>query len=239
MTTTQDIKNLGTIMGVWAHPDDETFSMAGIMAVARQNGQQVVCITATRGEAGVQDESRWPAHKLAGIRTKELKNALQLLGVTEHIFLDYPDGGCADISSGEAVECIVDIINRYKPDTIFTFGPDGLTGHSDHSTVSAWAVAASKKATKKPTLYFALQTTEQYEAMIEADRHLNVFFNIEKPPTKDQCDCDVCFCLDHDCLNLKQQALSAMPSQTEKLLHMFNEQVPDIIGTEAFALYTE
>jgi len=29
-----DIKMLGTILSVWAHPDDETFSCAGIMAQA-------------------------------------------------------------------------------------------------------------------------------------------------------------------------------------------------------------
>ena len=56
-------------MGVWAHPDDETYSMAGIMATAVKNGQQVICVTATRGEAGVQDHLRWPAHKLAEDRT--------------------------------------------------------------------------------------------------------------------------------------------------------------------------
>lgn len=239
MTSQQDIKSLGTIMGIWAHPDDETFSMGGIMAKAIQNGQQVICITATRGEAGIQDESRWPAHKLADIRTKELEAAYKVLGIKNHFWLDYPDGGCADIDEDEAVERITKLIDTYKPDTIFTFGPDGLTGHTDHSTVSKWAVAATKRAIKKPALYFAIQTTQQYTATLEADKHLNVFFNIEKPPIKDDCDCDICFCLDHDCMQLKKQALAAMPSQTEKMLTLFNEHIPDIIGSEAFALYTE
>ncbi len=235
----QDIKQLGTIMGVWAHPDDETFSMAGIMAMAAQNGQKVVCITATRGEAGVQDESRWPAHRLSDIRTNELKAALQVLGVTDHIFLDYADGGCADVDTSQAVQQITKLIDTYQPDTIFTFGPDGLTGHTDHCTVSAWTVGASKLATKKPAVYFALQTTGQYDAMMHADKHLNVFFNIDKPPTKDECDCDLCFCLDADYLALKMRALAAMPSQTDKFLTMFSDQLTDMIGTEAFTLYTD
>ncbi len=39
----EDIKKLGTILSVWAHPDDETFTCGGILATAVKNGQQVVC----------------------------------------------------------------------------------------------------------------------------------------------------------------------------------------------------
>jgi LmbE family N-acetylglucosaminyl deacetylase len=34
------INSLGTIMSVWAHPDDETFTCAGIMRQAVNNGQK-------------------------------------------------------------------------------------------------------------------------------------------------------------------------------------------------------
>ena len=52
------MKDLGTILGVWAHPDDEGYLSAGIMAQAMRNGQRVVCVTATRGEAA--DPEQWP-----------------------------------------------------------------------------------------------------------------------------------------------------------------------------------
>ena len=51
---------LGTVLGVWAHPDDETYLSAGLMAQAVRDGDRVVCITATRGEGGSLDEERWP-----------------------------------------------------------------------------------------------------------------------------------------------------------------------------------
>ena len=38
---------LGNILGVWAHPDDEAYLTAGIMARAVRNGSRVVCVTAT------------------------------------------------------------------------------------------------------------------------------------------------------------------------------------------------
>ena len=50
MITSDDVAELGTILGIWAHPDDEAYLSGGLMALARDNGQRVVCVTATRGE---------------------------------------------------------------------------------------------------------------------------------------------------------------------------------------------
>ena len=36
---------LGTLLGVWAHPDDEAYLTAGLMAVARAAGNRVVVVT--------------------------------------------------------------------------------------------------------------------------------------------------------------------------------------------------
>ncbi|TMK50033.1 MAG: hypothetical protein E6G59_10430 [Actinobacteria bacterium] len=55
----KDVSELGTILGVWAHPDDEAYLSAALMAWARRNGQRVVVVTATKGEAGTWDEERW------------------------------------------------------------------------------------------------------------------------------------------------------------------------------------
>src|SRR5205823_10115840 len=90
--TDQDSSKLGTILGVWAHPDDEAYLSAGIMGAAIEGGQRVVCVTATRGEAGSLDPERWPPETLASIREAELVACFAVLGVREHVWLDYPDG---------------------------------------------------------------------------------------------------------------------------------------------------
>lgn len=36
-----------TVLGIWAHPDDEAYLSGELMAVARDNGQRVVCLMAT------------------------------------------------------------------------------------------------------------------------------------------------------------------------------------------------
>ncbi|HEX3261549.1 MAG TPA: PIG-L family deacetylase, partial [Pseudonocardia sp.] len=53
--TITDAARLGTVLGIWAHPDDEAFLSAGLMAAARDAGQRVVCVTATLGEHGTSD----------------------------------------------------------------------------------------------------------------------------------------------------------------------------------------
>ena len=60
---------LGTMLGVWAHPDDETYLAAGLMAVGVRQGNRVVCVTATRGEEGSWDEGRWPLRPPRGTST--------------------------------------------------------------------------------------------------------------------------------------------------------------------------
>lgn len=234
----EDIKKLGTILSVWAHPDDESFTCAGIMAAAIAGGQQVVCVTATRGELGIQDESRWPADKLAEIRTAELQKALDILGISEHFFLDYSDGGCDKVPLAEGVSKILEFIKKYQPDTILTFGPDGLTGHSDHSTVSKWVAVATKDLPTKPKVFHAIELRERYENyMKQADERFNIYFNIDKPPLADESDCAICFDCDPDLCAKKVAALKAMPSQTEGLLTSFDPgTINAMMATESFVL---
>jgi LmbE family N-acetylglucosaminyl deacetylase len=136
----------GTAVGVWAHPDDEAYLTGGLMAMARDAGARVVCVTATSGERGTADPVRWPPDRLAAVRTLELERSLAILGVVEHHGLRLPDGGCADLDPAGPVAAIAEILDAVAPDTVLTFGPDGVTGHPDHRAVSAWAGAAFARA---------------------------------------------------------------------------------------------
>ena len=140
------MKDLGAIVGVWAHPDDEAYLAAGLMALARSSGSRVVCVTATAGERGAADPQRWPPDRLAALRADELARSLEILGVVEHHALGLPDGGCADLDPAGPVARIAAILDEVAPDTVLTFGPDGVTGHPDHRTVSAWTGTAAARA---------------------------------------------------------------------------------------------
>src|SRR4029453_2861005 len=91
---------LGTILGVWAHPDDDIYLMAGVMAAAVDAGQRVVDVTRTRGEGGGRDEERWPPETMGEVRTQELLRSLEVLGVHEHHFLE----GSVDVDMETGLE---------------------------------------------------------------------------------------------------------------------------------------
>ncbi len=138
-----DVSELGTTLGVWAHPDDDIYLSAGIMAAAARNGQRVVDVTATRGEGGSMDEERWPSATMGEVRTRELLRSLEILGVREHRFLE----GLVDVDMetplGDAgAPQVAAIIEEVRPDTVLTFGPEGMTGHEGHRSVSRWTTDA-------------------------------------------------------------------------------------------------
>jgi LmbE family N-acetylglucosaminyl deacetylase len=203
------------------------------MAQAVQNGQRVVCVTATKGEKGVQDARRWPAEKLADIRAAELRAGLTTLGVTEHYWLGYPDGGCADVPAQEAVQQIKEYIEQFKPATILTFGPEGMTGHEDHRAVSEW-VRESTQGTDI-AVYHAVESEECYRELRAADEKFNFFFNIERPPVEKEDKCDLVLHLTPELLDQKYRCLCAMPSQTEAMFAQFGrQQICKMICCEAF-----
>jgi LmbE family N-acetylglucosaminyl deacetylase len=178
-----------------------------------------VCITATRGELGSPDEQRWPSGPpLAAVRTAEMETALAMLGVTEHHWLDYPDGGCTGVDQDDAVRRVTEVMAEVQPDTVLTFGPEGMTGHEDHKAASRWATAAFQKAGKPgAVLGYATNSPEWLADFREPLDRFNVFMGSEPPCTpRDQQLVDIV--LEGDLLETKLAALRSMTSQVEPLI---------------------
>ncbi|HXV94882.1 MAG TPA: PIG-L family deacetylase [Pseudonocardia sp.] len=133
-----DITGLGTILGVWARPGDETFLAAGLTALAREAGNRVACATATRGERGTDDAAGLPPGRLGALREEELAAALDLLGVNEHHWLGLADGSCAGVVPTVGIRAVRRVLDAVRPDTVVTPG----TGDPDRRAVSRWTVAA-------------------------------------------------------------------------------------------------
>lgn len=221
MTDSVRPEDLGTILGVWAHPDDETYGMAGIMAAAVRNGQRVVCVTATKGELG---SDSIPPEELAPLRAKELDEALSILGVTEHIWLDYPDGGCAAIDKDVAVARILEIIEDVQPDTIIGFGADGGTWHSDHISTYEWARDAIKQSGRDIVHYMNTSTPEGLGKILEWVPVEQIMMTDQDPVVYPREECDFYFEVTGDLLDLKFRALSAQVSQTAGFIAMIGEE---------------
>jgi len=220
----QDTATLGTILGVWAHPDDDIFCSAGLMATAVRSGQRVVDVTATRGEGGSMDEDRWPPASMADVRTKELLRSLEILGVREHRFLDGPvDVDMQEHLDEAGAEQVRAIVQEVDPDTILTFGPDGMTGHQGHKDVSRWATDAWRTVAK-PTarLFYATQTPAFVEEVVPGLEQFDIFLPGTPPVTQPE-DLGLDFSCDDEALELKLRSLEAHESQIEGLLEVFGE----------------
>jgi LmbE family N-acetylglucosaminyl deacetylase len=153
-----------TILGIWAHPDDEAYLSAGLMATAADAGAAVVVATATRGEGGTDDPEALTPERLAELRKAELTESLRLLGVTEHRWLrsrsPLLDGSLSAVPREEGVGMIADLLTDVRPDLVVTFGSDGLTGHADHRTISDWVTIAWERTGMRSRLWYAALTRE-------------------------------------------------------------------------------
>jgi LmbE family N-acetylglucosaminyl deacetylase len=202
-----NLLSLGTVLMVWAHPDDETYLVGGLSAALTDAGQRVVCLTATRGEAGGS------AADLAEIRTAELDVALAMLGVDEHRWLDYPDGGCAVVDDSTAAARIRAVVDEVRPDTVVTFGPDGFTGHPDHQAVSRWVDLAL--ASSDVRLLHAVAREHPVDPGLDEDFGV---FGLGRPRVVPDDELAILLTLDDTLLDRKVAALLAQESQTAGLV---------------------
>jgi len=217
--------DLGVILGVWAHPDDEAFLSGGLMAASSAAGNRVTVATATLGEAGTSDPLTWPPDRLRSVRSWELRASLAVLGVTDHRLLGYGDGTLAEVDDVDGAARVAELIEEVSPDTILTFGPDGMTGHSDHKAVSAWATRAWEVAGRPGRLLYATQPVGYAQQMEELDRRFRIFF-AGSPPETPQDQMAVSFELDPGLRDRKVVALRAQATQTAPIIQE--------IGVEAF-----
>ena len=217
-----DALALGTVLGVWAHPDDEAYLSAGLMALAREAGSRVVCVTATRGEHGADDPQRFPPAMLAEMRERELEACLAELGVTEHRFLGLEDGTLATLDPEPHVTRLHRMIAWFRPDTIVTFGPDGMTGHPDHRTVSSWTTDAWRRSGCTGRLLYA--TTTGAFADENADLHERLpVFGPGLPLHTPEDELALTVEIDPDHLRTKARALRAQTSQVEPVIAAFGD----------------
>ncbi len=117
---------------ILAHPDDESFAVGGTLAKYAHQDVQVILLCATRGEAGIDGAK---PEEAGDIRERELRKAAEHLGI-EVYFLGYLDGELAQTKPEALMETIACWIDLVQPQVILTFGPEGVSGHPDHVTIS-------------------------------------------------------------------------------------------------------
>lgn len=141
------------LLAVVAHPDDETFGLGSVLALATEQGAEVAVWCATRGEAGEPAPGcgiEAAGEELAAAREAELRTAAGLLGVTRVTLGGFVDSGMAGPApAGSLAAAAPDDVDaavrreveRVRPDVVVTL--DGSDGHRDHITVRDAALRAA------------------------------------------------------------------------------------------------
>ncbi len=138
-----------TLMGIWAHPDDE-LSSSGTMARLVQNGNTVILVFLTSGNKGSRD-LEMTAERLARIRRQEDIDANKVLGIPEEniLFLGYDDGMLEYVPEKELVEKVCRLVRKYRPDGVMCFDPGDkvVSWHkTDHRMAAKVALDAARAA---------------------------------------------------------------------------------------------
>jgi LmbE family N-acetylglucosaminyl deacetylase len=132
-------------LSIHAHPDDQEFTVAGLLARWVQAGCEVISVIVTDGDAGSNDPSRDEGYKpeLARLREAEQSSANAIIGIRETIFLHYPDGALEPTL--DLRRDLTRVIRQYKPEAVVTGDPQGVfygNGYINHPDHRAAAQAA-------------------------------------------------------------------------------------------------
>ena len=150
-----------TLMAVHAHPDDEASSTGGVLAKYADEGARTVVVTCTNGEFGDSPGGVKPGQDghdeqaVAEIRLAELRESCKHLAVTYLELLGYHDSGMPDweyknrpdafcnVPESEVVGRIGALIERYRPQVVISYDPEGAYQHPDHVQAARCASAAA------------------------------------------------------------------------------------------------
>ena len=120
-----------TIVGVFAHPDDEAFGPSGTLTLlAQENSVYLICVTNGDAASGEPDEA------LGKILQAELRASAKILGIQEVYFLNFLDGSLSNNLYQQIASEIKRIVEKLQPDILITVEPRGVSGHLDHIAVS-------------------------------------------------------------------------------------------------------
>jgi LmbE family N-acetylglucosaminyl deacetylase len=192
------------------------------MAAARDAGQRVVVATATLGELGGYGP-------IAELRRREASASLAVLGVDDHRWLGFRDGGCHDVDPADGTAAVHALIEEVRPDTVVTFGPEGMTGHPDHVAVGDWVARAWRAGGCRPRLLQATLTRSFHRRWGALCAQHGIWMPGARPPAVRDDDVDLRLRLSGELRDRKFAALAAHASQAAGLR--------EAVGDETYAAW--
>ena len=131
----------GSVLAVYAHPDDPEIAAGGTLARWAAAGAMVWVLITTRGDKGSTDPGA-DGDELSRVRVEETEAASKRLGFAGHLHLDYSDGELPDDLDLRAA--IAQQVRERRPEVVVCPDPtavffgDSYFNHRDHR-VTGWA----------------------------------------------------------------------------------------------------
>jgi LmbE family N-acetylglucosaminyl deacetylase len=130
------------LVGVFAHPDDDVYSIGGSLALERER-LDVTLVFCTSGDAGPIWIDGVERGDLGPVREREQAASMAALDVDADVrFLRHPDYHLPEVPFELLVGQIEEVSREVRPHLVVTFGPDGWSGHHDHARAGEAADAA-------------------------------------------------------------------------------------------------
>jgi len=158
-------KGSGTVLGVFAHPDDAEIAAGGTLAKWAGTGREVHLLVLTNGDRGSGDPNRDRA-ELARTRLAETEAAAAVLGLASARVLGVHDGELENTATVR--EAVIRRIREVRATTVLSVDPTAIFfqipvaetdtfktayNHSDHRTTGAIALDAVFPGSGNPHFY--------------------------------------------------------------------------------------
>jgi LmbE family N-acetylglucosaminyl deacetylase len=136
-----DIRKARRVLAVQPHYDDNDISAGGTLAALAKGGAELYYLTMSDDMVGVIDET-WSDEEATRRLQDDSARAGEIIGVTQHFWLDYPDAG--EYNYFDVRRDIIKHIRMVRPDIIVTMDPWMLyEAHTDHVMASRATVEAA------------------------------------------------------------------------------------------------
>ena len=154
------------ILVIAPHPDDEVLGMGGTIKKLSKKNKIILCVVSEGATAQYKDK------KMIKVRRDSCKKTAKILGISQTVFLDYPDMRL-NLSHLDINKKLEEIIEKYKPEIVYTAPKNDL--NLDHQMVfNSTLVACRPKSGVKQILCYEIQGNTKVPFVP------NVFENIEK-----------------------------------------------------------
>lgn len=151
---TDRLAEMGTVLVVAPHPDDEVLGCGGTIARLAAAGHEMHVAIATRGAP-----PRYREEDVEQVRQEALA-AHALLGVAQTHFLDLPAAELDRVPHAELNGAMGRLFEAVKPDTVFL--PFVGDIHLDHQLIFRSAMVAARPRTwRYPTKLYAYETLSE------------------------------------------------------------------------------